>query len=118
MILGYGFLVPTQSVGTRNTGHEHLSMILGYNTSGFAHHRLEDALAILADLGYGGVALTLDYHVLDPYEPDLPRRVASVRDLLERLGLRSVVETGARFLLDPRRKHQPTLISPEGEERA
>jgi sugar phosphate isomerase/epimerase len=92
-------------------------MIVGYNTNGFAHHRLEDALAILAELGYQGVALTLDHHALDPYEADLPQRVASVRRRLERLGLRSVVETGARFLLDPRHKHQPTLLSPPAEER-
>jgi L-ribulose-5-phosphate 3-epimerase len=92
-------------------------MLIGYNTNGFTHHRLEDTLAILADLGYGAVGLTLDYHVLDPFEPDLPRRLASVRRLLERFHLRSVVETGARFLLDPRDKHQPTLISPSPEER-
>src|SRR5262249_14496726 len=92
-------------------------MIFGYNTNGFAHHRLEDTLAILAELGYGSVALTLDHHVLNPFEPDLPKRTEALRKLLEKLKLRCVVETGARFLLDPRRKHQPTLISPTPEER-
>jgi sugar phosphate isomerase/epimerase len=93
-------------------------MFYGYNTNGFAHHRLDDALAILADLGYGGVALTLDHHVLNPYEDGLARRVADVRRRLESLRLRCVVETGARFLLDPWRKHQPTLLSPEPAGRA
>ncbi len=92
-------------------------MLYGYNTNGFAHHRLADALAILAELGYGSVALTLDYGVLDPYEADLPGRTAQVRGWLEKLQLRSVIETGARFLLDPRRKHQPTLVSPEASRR-
>jgi sugar phosphate isomerase/epimerase len=95
-----------------------MSLTFGYNTNGFAHHRLEDALAILAELGYGSVALTLDYHALDPFEPELPRRTERLRTLLDRLRLRSVVETGARFLLDPRRKHQPTLLSPRPDERA
>jgi len=90
-------------------------MLLGYNTNGFAHHRLEDAIAILADLGYRSIALTLDYHALDPFDPALPRQLSTVKALLQRHGLRSVVETGARFLLDPRRKHQPTLLSPSPE---
>jgi L-ribulose-5-phosphate 3-epimerase len=89
----------------------------GYNTNGFAHHRLEDALSVLAELGYGSAALTLDHHVLNPFEPDLPGRTDALRKILEGLNLRCVIETGARFLLDPRRKHQPTLISPTAEER-
>jgi sugar phosphate isomerase/epimerase len=93
-------------------------MHFGYNTNGFAHHRLEDALRILADLGYESVALTLDYHALNPYEPDLDRRLALIGGLLNRLRLRSVIETGARFLLDPWHKHQPTLLSPEPGQRA
>ena len=93
------------------------SVFLGYNTNGFAHHRLEDALSILADLGYRGVALTLDYHALNPYDSTLPRQVSAVRGLLQKHGLRSVIETGARFLLDPRHKHQPTLVSPEPQRR-
>jgi len=92
-------------------------MRLGYNTNGFAHHRLEDALAILAELGYESVAMTLDHHALDPFADDLPDQRNQIRSLLERLSLRSVIETGARFLLDPRRKHQPTLISPDPQER-
>jgi sugar phosphate isomerase/epimerase len=90
-------------------------MRFGYNTNGFAHHRLEDALRILADLGYESVALTLDYHALNPYDADLDRQLAAIGGLLGRLKLRSVIETGARFLLDPWRKHQPTLLSPEPE---
>ena len=86
-------------------------MYFGYNTNGFAHHRLEDTLTILAELGYEGVALTLDYHTINPLEPGWEKTAEKVRWQLEQLKLRCVIETGARFLLDPRRKHQPTLIS-------
>jgi sugar phosphate isomerase/epimerase len=92
-------------------------MRLGYNTNGFAHHRLDDALHILAELGYQSVAITLDQFALNPFDPDVPSRCAHVRDLLQRLGLSCVIETGARFLLDPRRKHQPTLLSEQQSER-
>jgi sugar phosphate isomerase/epimerase len=88
-------------------------MFLGYNTNGFAHHRLEDALAVLAGLGYEGVALTLDHHALNPFDPLLFEQIHRVRDLLRAYRLRAVVETGARFLLDARRKHQPTLLDPD-----
>jgi L-ribulose-5-phosphate 3-epimerase len=89
----------------------------GYGTNGLADHRLEDALAILADLGYDGVALTLDHQHLDPYAADLARRVAALARILDRLGLDVVIETGARYLLDPWHKHQPTLVSAEPEGR-
>ncbi|HMC63476.1 MAG TPA: sugar phosphate isomerase/epimerase family protein, partial [Gemmataceae bacterium] len=92
-------------------------MLLGYNTNGFAHHRLADIISILADLGYQSIAITLDYHCLDPYADHLANELVRVRHWLEKRGLRSVVETGARFLLNPREKHQPTLISPEGWQR-
>jgi L-ribulose-5-phosphate 3-epimerase len=87
-----------------------MSLRIGYGTNGFANHRLDDALAVIADLGYVGVALTLDHHHLDPYGPDLARRVSLVRAQLDRLGLAVVIETGARYLLDPWRKHAPTLL--------
>jgi L-ribulose-5-phosphate 3-epimerase len=93
------------------------SVRLGYGTNGFADHRLPDALRILADLGYDGVALTLDHQHLDPFAPDPAARVARTAGLAGALGLAVVVETGARYLLDPWRKHQPTLVSPEPEGR-
>lgn len=92
-------------------------MLLGYNTNGFAFHRLEDAIDIIADIGFGAVGLTLDYHALNPYDSDHERQLQAVRSRLENWGLRCVVETGARFLLDPWRKHQPTLLSPTHDER-
>jgi sugar phosphate isomerase/epimerase len=93
-------------------------MLLGYNTNGFPHHRLEDTLTILADLGYQSVAITLDHHALDPFDENLAVEVSRIRHRLEQLNLASVIETGARFLLDPWRKHQPTLLSERPEERA
>jgi L-ribulose-5-phosphate 3-epimerase len=85
----------------------------GYNTNGLAHHRLDAALELLAAEGYAGVGLTLDVHHLDPFRAS-QNQVKAVRRHLGALGLSCVIETGARFLLDPARKHQPTLISREG----
>jgi sugar phosphate isomerase/epimerase len=86
---------------------------LGYGTNGFANHRLDDALRVIADLGYTAVALTLDHHHLDPYTDDVVKQTEHVAGLLDELGLRCVVETGARYLLDPYRKHHPTLVCDE-----
>lgn len=94
-------------------------MRFAYNTNGAANHRLDDALALIADTGYDGVALTLDIHHLDPFGPDFPAERRRVAARLRELGLGCVVETGARYLLDPRAKHEPTLVtaSPEGRAR-
>ena len=93
-----------------------MTLRFGYITNGLAEHRLSDALQLLADHGYSGVGLTLGHHHLDPFAPDLRTRLLELRRLLDRLELAVVIETGARFLLDPRHKHEPSLIS-EGRER-
>lgn len=85
-------------------------MFFGYNTNGFADHRLEDAIKILADLGYGGLALTADYHTIDPLADHWRERARRIDRKLRDAGMGVVVETGARFILDIRRKHQPTLL--------
>jgi L-ribulose-5-phosphate 3-epimerase len=92
-------------------------MHFGYNTNGFAHHRLEDAITILAELGYSSVAITLDHHSLNPFDPDVSHQCGRIRALLDQSKMRCVIETGARFLLDPRRKHQPTLVSNHSDDR-
>lgn len=86
-------------------------MFLGYNTNGLAHHDLFDAVELLADIGYRGVAITIDHNALPPGDPERERDIARLRQLLEKHGMRSVIETGARFLLDPQVKHEPTLLS-------
>ncbi|WP_410813850.1 sugar phosphate isomerase/epimerase family protein [Micromonospora sp. 067-2] len=95
-----------------------MTLRYAYNTNGLTSHRLSDALDLLADAGYDGVALTVDVAHHDPYAPDLAGRTEQLARRLSRLGLASVVETGARFLLDPRRKHHPTLVAPDESDRA
>ena len=90
---------------------------LAYNTNGLSHHRVPDALRLLHDLGYKGVAITPDVGQLDPYHLK-NGEVADVRALAQDLGLSLAVETGARFLLDPRRKHRPTLLEDGAQDRA
>ena len=95
-----------------------MSLRFAYNTNGAANHRLDDAIALIADSGYDGVALTLDHHHLDPFAPDWAREAERVAGRLRSLGLGSVIETGARYLLDPRDKHEPTLVTASAEGRA
>ncbi|MDO0910304.1 sugar phosphate isomerase/epimerase family protein [Streptomyces sp. DT2A-34] len=91
---------------------------LGYGTNGLADLRLDDALVLLADLGYDGVGLTLDHMHLDPLAPDLTARTRRLAHRLDALGLQVTVETGARYVLDPRRKHGPSLLDADPDDRA
>lgn len=94
-------------------------MYAGYNTNGFAHHRIEDALAILSELGFTGAAITLEHDLLDPPNPQGVSACAKrLKPLLKATGLKPTIESGARFILDPRHKHQPTLLSSRPDERS
>lgn len=85
-------------------------MLLGYNTNGLAHHDPQQALELLAEIGYRSVALTIDQQWLNPFRSDWRRQLEQLARLCDRLGLGCTLETGARFLLDPRRKHWPSLV--------
>ncbi len=90
-----------------------MTLRLAYNTNGFPHHEVETTAAILAELGYAGIAITPDVFHLNPFGGDAGagvRGAIELRPRLADLGLAVAVETGARFVLDPRRKHWPTLL--------
>ncbi len=95
----------------------HRPVLLGYNTNGLAHHELFDAVGLLGEIGYRSVAITIDHGALSPRE-DWRGQLPRLRTMLDRLGLRSAIETGARFLLDPQEKHEPTLLSADPAARA
>lgn len=89
-----------------------------YNTNGCAHHRLGDAIELIAAAGYDGVALTLDWHHLDPFANDWEALTRQIGRKLRDAKLGCVIETGARYLLDHTQKHEPTLINPTASGRA
>jgi sugar phosphate isomerase/epimerase len=93
-------------------------MLLGYNTNGLAHHDPLDAVELLAEIGYRSVAITIDHGTLSPRDERWREQAAALREALTRHAMRSVIETGARFLLDPREKHEPTLMSADADARA
>ncbi|GAB3545361.1 sugar phosphate isomerase/epimerase [Actinopolyspora lacussalsi] len=105
---------PTNATALPKHSGSERTLRFGYGTNGFDNHRLTDSLEILAEQGYDGVAVTLDHDHLDPFHPDVAEHTARLRRDLERLELDAVVETGARYLLDPRHKHHPTLLSEPG----
>ena len=95
-----------------------MSLRYAYNTNGAANHRLDDALRLMADTGYSGAAITLDHHHMDPFSKGWQAEAERIGRLLEKLGMGAIVETGARYLLDPTAKHEPTFLTPNAEGRA
>ena len=93
-------------------------MILGYNTNGLSGHSTNQAIELLSGIGYRGIAISLDHGMLNPFGGAFAAEKEQVRDALRRHGLRSVIETGARFLLDEHVKHEPTLVSADPAGRA
>ncbi len=93
-------------------------MLLGFSTNSIGDVDPLDAVPRLRDLGYGSLAITLDHHTINPFADDRSARVARWREALADVGMACVIETGARHLLDPMVKHEPTLVSSDPSARA
>jgi L-ribulose-5-phosphate 3-epimerase len=93
-------------------------MLLAYNTNGLAHHDLLDAIALLAEIGYQGISITVDHGELNPFDSRTSEQLTQVAAALQKHNFRCVIETGARFLLDPHTKHEPTLVTADPAGRA
>ena len=91
-------------------------MIIGYNTNGLSNHNADDGLALLAKTGYQSVAITIDHGWLSPRDPNGGEQLQVFKHFLNENGFSSVIETGARFLLDPEHKHYPTLLAADPAE--
>jgi sugar phosphate isomerase/epimerase len=90
-------------------------MYLGYNTNGLAHNGLVDSIHLLDSIGYRGIAITIDHGALSFRDRGWEQQLVEVRSALQYRGMRSVIETGARYLLNPAEKHQPTLLTADAE---
>jgi len=92
-------------------------MLPGFSTNSLGDTDPFAALPLLAELGCRSLAITPDRQLLNPFTPGLEVQVGRWRRELDRLGLACVIETGARHLLDPLQKHEPTLVSSAAADR-
>ncbi|MEM9222464.1 MAG: sugar phosphate isomerase/epimerase family protein [Pseudomonadota bacterium] len=88
-----------------------------YNTIGATNHRLSDAIDLIADAGYQGVTVTIDCNHLDPFSEASAAQIDVLAGALEAADLAVVLDTNARFVLDPRQRHEPTLLTPSPDGR-
>jgi len=92
-------------------------MKAGYSTNSIGDVDPLDALSLLCEQGYASLAITPDRSMLNPYAKTFASEVRVWREALVKAQMRCVIETGARHLLDSRRKHHPTLLSDARDDR-
>ena len=83
---------------------------IGYISNGFQNHDIFDMIKIITKLGFNGLGLTLDVCHYNPFK-DSERLLKRIKRNLKENSIETVIETGARFLLNPWEKHEPTLVS-------
>lgn len=88
-------------------------MNIGYTTSGFSNHGLEETIKILDKLGYRGLEIVLDKQHYHPY---FSPSISNVKKAIDDHGMQVVIGTGGRFALSEI-KHEPTFINPDEKSR-
>ena len=88
----------------------------GYVSHGLLDHSLDQALELLSTAGYQALGITLGPTHLDPWRTS-EKDWEVLREKLGKFSLLPSIETGGRFLLDPQRKHWPSLASSSEEGR-
>lgn len=89
---------------------------IGYISNGFQNHDIFDMIKIITELGFNGLGLTLDVCHYNPFK-NSERLLKRIKRNLKENNIETVIETGARFLLNPWKKHEPTLVSNEEKDR-
>ncbi len=89
-----------------------------YNTIGCSNHALPDALEMISEAGYQGVVVTLDVHHMNPMSDTYEADAEALKKSLAANDLAVSIDTGGRFLLDPRDRLEPSLLSASAEGRA
>ncbi|MEO1993250.1 MAG: sugar phosphate isomerase/epimerase family protein [Pirellulales bacterium] len=92
-------------------------MRVGFSTNSIGETDVLQSLCLLHEMGYQSMAITLDRHVLSPSGDNVVTDVSAWKSALESRGMTCVIETGARYLLNARMKHEPTLVSSTAEGR-
>ena len=88
----------------------------GYVSHGLLDHSIDQAMELLSSSGYSALGITLGPTHLDPWK-STAADLENLRKKLEEHQLLPSIETGGRYLLDPRKKHWPTLASATEEGR-
>ena len=90
-------------------------MLLGYTTSGLSQHALFDAVRLVGEIGYGSIAISIDHNTF-PFG-DNTERIKQVRELLAEFEMQSVIEVDPPYMLDPKMKGEPSLVSAQASDR-
>ncbi len=88
-------------------------MKIGYTTSGFINHDINDVIKILNKFEYRGIEMVLDKRHYHPYYFS---SINNIKKIIDDYRMEVVIGTGGRYALSEI-KHEPTFVNPDDNER-